>query len=296
MKKFFKILGTIILGLILFLGVTSLLILIPLRYTINENTIRNMVSSLEIEKEVENNPELKESIEEALMPIYDITREVGLSDDVVLKLLDTQEVKDLIGDIGSNVYNAIITGEKQKLINVQNIERIISEAIDDINALDIYEIDNKTKKEIIDFVKEEVNDYEDLLPETDVVLDGLSEEEVKTLNIIRFVLSDELILIVSIISLGAFFLIILLNLAKWHWIKVFSGIVLGSTILMILVTSVILGVNNYYLASDYAYISDFISEYVNLNYLISGITFLVAIIILITYSIVLKKITKKEEA
>ena len=296
MKKFFKILGTIILGLILFLGVTSLLILIPLRYTINENTIRNMVSSLEIEKEVENNPELKESIEEALMPIYDITREVGLSDDVVLKLLDTQEVKDLIGDIGSNVYNAIITGEKQKLINVQNIERIISEAIDDINALDIYEIDNKTKKEIIDFVKEEVNDYEDLLPETDVVLDGLSEEEVKTLNIIRFVLSDELILIVSIISLGAFFLIILLNLAKWHWIKVFSGIVLGSTILMILVTSVILGVNNYYLASDYAYISDFISGYVNLNYLISGITFLVAIIILITYSIVLKKITKREEA
>ena len=296
MKKFFKILGTVILGLILFLGVTSLLILIPLRHTINENTIRNMVSSLEIEKEVENNPELKESIEEALMPIYDITREVGLSDDVVLKLLDTQEVKDLIGDIGSNVYNAIITGEKQKLINVQNIERIISEAIDDINALDIYEIDNKTKNEIIDFVKEEVNDYEDLLPETDVVLDGLSEEDVKTLNIVRFVLSDELVLIVSVISLGALLLIILLNLAKWHWIKVSSGIVLGSTILMILVTSVILGVNNYYLASDYAYISDFISEYVNLNYLISGITFLVAIIILITYSIVLKKITKREEA
>ena len=296
MKKFFKILGTVILGLILFLGVIVLLILIPLRHTINENTIRNMVSSLEIEKEVENNPELKESIEEALMPIYDITREVGLSDDVVLKLLDTQEVKDLIGDIGSNVYNAIITGEKQKLINVQNIERIISEAIDDINALDIYEIDNKTKKEIIDFVKEEVNDYEDLLPETDVVLDGLSEEEVKTLNIVRFVLSDELVLIVSVISLGALLLIILLNLAKWHWIKVSIGIVLGSTILMILVTSVILGVNNYYLASDYAYISDFISEYVNLNYLISGITFLVAIIILITYSIVLKKITKKEEA
>ena len=222
----------------------------------------------EIEKEVENNPELKESIEEALMPIYDITREVGLSDDVVLKLLDTQEVKDLIGDIGSNVYNAIITGEKQKLINVQNIERIISEAIDDINALDIYEIDNKTKNEIIDFVKEEVNDYEDLLPETDVVLDGLSEEDVKTLNIVRFVLSDELVLIVSVISLGALLLIILLNLAKWHWIKVSSGIVLGSTILMILVTSVILGVNNYYLASDYSYISDFISEYVNLNYLI----------------------------
>ncbi len=296
MKKFFKILGTIILGLILFLGVTSLLILIPLRHTINENTIRNMVSSLEIEKEVENNPELKESIEEALMPIYDITREVGLSDDVVLKLLDTQEVKDLIGDIGSNVYNAIITGEKQKLINVQNIERIISEAIDDINALDIYEIDNKTKNEIIDFVKEEVNDYEDLLPETDVVLDGLSEEDVKTLNIVRFVLSDELVLIVSVISLGALLLIILLNLAKWHWIKVSSGIVLGSTILMILVTSVILGVNNYYLASDYSYISDFISGYVNLNYLISGITFLVAIIILITYSIVLKKITKREEA
>ena len=296
MKKFFKILGTVILGLILFLGVTSLLILIPLRHTINENTIRNMVSSLEIEKEVENNPELKESIEEALMPIYDITREVGLSDDVVLKLLDTQEVKDLIGDIGSNVYNAIITGEKQKLINVQNIERIISEAIDDINALDIYEIDNKTKNEIIDFVKEEVNDYEDLLPETDVVLDGLSEEDVKTLNIVRFVLSDELVLIVSVISLGALLLIILLNLAKWHWIKVSSGIVLGSTILMILVTSVILGVNNYYLASDYSYISDFISGYVNLNYLISGITFLVAIIILITYSIVLKKITKREEA
>ncbi len=295
MKKFFKTLGTIILGIVLFLGVTVLLILIPLRGTINENTVRNMVSSLEIEKEVENNPELKESLEETLMPIYDITREVGLSDDVVLKLLDTDEVKDFIGDIGSNVYEAIITGKSQKIINVQNIERIISEAIDDINALDIYEIDNKTKDEIINFFKEEASEYEDLLPETDIILDGLSEEEVKTLDIVRFTLSNELIMIVSIITLGSFFLIILLNLAKWKWIKVSSGIVLGSTILMILVTSVILGVNNYYLASNYAYISDFIKEYVNLNYLLSGITFLVMLVILITYSIVLKRKVKKEE-
>ncbi len=294
MKKFWKTLGTFILGIVLFLGVIVLLILIPLRHTFSEKTIKEMISSLEIEKEVENNPELKESIEEVLMPVYEITREVGLSDDVVLKLLDTKEVKDFIGDITSNVYTAIITGENQKLINAQNIERIMSEAIDDINSLEIYEIDNKTKTEIIDFVKKEATDYEDLIPETNVILDGFSEENMQILNVIRFVLSNELTLLVSIISLGALLLIMLLNLAKWKWIKISSGIVLGSAILMILVTSVILGVNNYILVNDYAYIASVINKYVNLNYLLSGITFLVTIIILIIYSVILKKKSKIE--
>ncbi len=295
MKKFFKILAMIILGLVLFINFTVLLFLIPLRNTFKENVIKEMINSINIEKEVMNSPELKESVDEVLEPVYEITREVGLNDEVVLKLLDTKEVKDFIGDISSNVYNALITGESQKLINIENIERIVSNAIDDINETGLYEIKNSTKKEIIDFVKEEATNYEDLIPDTDIVLNELSKEDKQVLDMVRFILSNEFLTIVSLITLGAFFLIILLNLAEWKWIKVVSIITLISSILGFGVTSLVLGVNAYYLKDLYSFIYGWINKYVNLNYITFGITFVISIIILIVYSIILKRKAKEKE-
>ena len=48
-------------------------------------------------------------------------------------MLDIPEVKNLIGDVTNNVFQAAISGIDQKIITTDNIESILNEAIDDIN-------------------------------------------------------------------------------------------------------------------------------------------------------------------
>ena len=294
MKKFLKIITTMLLVIITFLGTIALLLLIPIRKTVNGNVAKEIISSMEIEKEVQENPALKEEVDELLAPVYEVTREVGLDDDLVLKLLDAKEVKDFMGDVTDNFINSLISGENQKIINPDDIENLISSAIDDVNKTGLYKIKDETKEKIINTFKEESKNIEEVIPNTDVVLDDLSDDLKQQLKIVSFILSDEFLIYVVSAILISLTLIILLNLRSMKWLKISSLTILIATIFVSLITLGIMIFNNLYLKFDYEYIFNVVNNFIKLNYMIDGIIIFVTIILLIIYHIIRKKNLKKE--
>ncbi len=289
MKKFLKVLAMIILVPIFFGATLTLLLLVPLRNTVTNNVMKEMISSLEIEKEVENNPQFKQVIDKTLEPVYDVTREVGIDDEIIIKVLDIQEVKDLIGDISNNVFNAAITGVEQKLITTDNITSIIGKAIDDINNSGLYEIKEETKNEIIDVVNEEASEIQETVPDTSVVLKELGSKEQKLIKIVRFILSKKFLWYV-IGCLGiSFIAILLLNLKHLKWIKQGAIIGLVASIFSIIITAIASVLNNMYLKVDYNFIFKVITKFINSSYIISGSLLAFLIITLIVYHILRKK-------
>lgn len=289
MKKFLKILAMIILFPIFFCGTLTLLVFIPLRNTVTNNVMQDIFSSLEIEKEVENNPKFKMVVDKTLEPVYDITREAGIDDEIIIKVLDIPEVKNLIGDVTNNVFKAAISGIDQKIITSDNIESILNEAIDDINKSGLYEIKEDTKKEIIDVVNEESTKIQEYVPDTSLILNELDSDSQKVLKIVRFILSDKFLMYIIGIAVISFILIVLLNLSHHKWLKYSAIIIAISSIWSLLLTAIISIFNNMYLKVDYSYIFKVVSKFINSSYIISGVTFGIMIIVLILDYILKKK-------
>ena len=76
--KVLKNIFLIILILILFISSLSLMILVPVKYLVNPNTINNAITNLDIEKLVKNNPELEKTITDTLDPIISETEKYGI--------------------------------------------------------------------------------------------------------------------------------------------------------------------------------------------------------------------------
>lgn len=290
MKKFLKILAMIILVPIFFCATLTLLVFIPLRNTVTNNVMQDIFSSLEIEKEVENNPKFKTVVDKTLEPVYDVTREAGIDDEIIIKVLDNPEVKNLIGDVTNNVFQAVISGIDQKIITSDNIESILNEAIDDINKSGLYEIKEETKKEIIDVVNEESTKIQEYVPDTSLILNELDSDSQKALKIVRFILSDKFLIYIIGTAVISFILLVLLNLSHHKWLKYSAIITVITSICSLLLTAVISILNNMYLKVDYSYIFKVVAKFINSSYIISGITLgLVIIILILDYTLKKKK-------
>ncbi len=279
---------------VLILSAFALLLIIPIRRCINNNVIKDMIYSLEIEQIVSSSPSLEKQFNESLEPIYNVTREVGIPDETVLKILNTKEVKELFGDITSNILVALITDENQKLVTSENIASIVATAIDDINEHNIIDINAEQKEKIVDVVSEKADEYQDLMIDTDTVLKDVDKEDLKFLDTFRFVLSNKMLMYLGIalaISLGG---IIILRLKNAKWIKWCSLSILTAAILNIITNFIIMIVNNVKLKENYSFIYKIFNKIVNTGYLYSGIIIGIAIIVLIIYKLCKPKQIPKE--
>ncbi len=293
MKKVLKGIALALLVLMLYSCTGSLFSLLPIKHAVGRNGIKEAISSLEIERLVDENPQFQEVINDMLQPIYEETQNFGIDDaivdEVVVKIMDTKEVKELVGDITSNLVDFVLTGEEQKLINTDNIESLVGTVIDDINEQGLFEISMEDKNQILQVVREQVNENEDFLPDTSLIEDAFDSETEQVLNNVRFALGNELVLYLVI---GILLSIVGIALLKWKeakWIKWSAITILVATSVTFFLTFVIGMIGGIVLQSDLPYVYDLLAPSIQYSYVLSGSVLLLMIITLIVYHFVHKK-------
>ena len=289
MKKFLKGLALTILTIVLFLSTTLLLLLIPLKHTINKNVVKDMISSLEIEKMVTEDENFKSAVDEVFAPIYEETRQLGIDDEVVIKIMDSKEVKNLIGGVTGNIVDYVITGKNQKLITTENIEDLLSTAMDDIDASGYYKFSEKERDRVLNAVKNEVDELQEYMPDTKVIENTLNKDDMKYLNSIRFVLGNELMMYTILIMAISILSIIALEYKKAKWNAI---TILMSSIFTSVITLILLIINNALFRLDYQYIYNIFSKTISFSLILSSSILALMIITLIIYHIYHKKTSK----
>ncbi len=294
MKKVLKVLVMIILTIILFTESLILLNLIPLRETINNKIIKDAVVSLDFEKIIEDNPQLEEELNKSLEPIYEVTREVGLKDEIVLKILNIKEVKEIMGNVLDNLVVSVVTTQEQKLLDNADLQKVISDAIDDINATKLYEIKPETKAKILNAVNETYLELQDLIPQTNLILDNLPTEYQPILNTIHLIFSNQFLYFNIIIVVLSLLFIILLNLDHFKWLKISSLICLVATVINFVIASLLYYINSTIIFKGHNYLYTILLKFINCDFLISIYLIVILIILLIIYRLINRKLKNKE--
>ncbi len=296
--KFLKGLGVFILTLVLFLATTSILILIPIRHTVSKDTIKDTITSIDIEKVIKENPQVQEDVTEAFKPLYDKASEYGISEDVVNKLLNSKEVKGMMGDFTGNIVDYVLTGKNQKIISNTEIENLVSNALDKIDESGFYEFKDDEKDNILNTVKETVTKYQDLIPDTSIFDEAIKETpEIESIfKVTKFILNDNILIYLIIAIVVSILGILGLKFKEGKWIKSSTITVLVSAMLTTLGTIALLILKDL-VFDDMSLVTNIINKSLNYSLRVSLTTLIVMVIILIIYIIVHKNIYKsKEEA
>ncbi len=293
MKKVLKGFALTILVIVLFLSTTALLFLVSFKNTFSKNTMKNIVSNIQIEQIVEENPEVKEEIHEAFKPIYEETEKYGIDEDVIIKIMDSKEVKNFLGNITGNIVDYAITGENHKLIMTEDIEELVSGAIDSINNTGYVEISPKEKEDILKVVRDQAQEYQEAIPDTSVFENQLSVEDKESLNQVRFLLGNELMIYIIVAMVLSILGILALKWKNAKWIKWTAITVLASSILGSLITGILYLANDILLKEDIPYVFDIVNKILNLNIILQISIVVAMIVILIIYSYVYKRKAKQ---
>ena len=276
--KVIKNLIVTLLIIILFFCSTILLILIPIKKEINDNFTKNVLTSINFEKMIEENPRLKEGLDKTLKPIYDETKKYGVNEDLIIKIFNSKEVKELIGDISDNVIKAIISGKDTKIISEENIEEVISDTIDDINTNNIYNIEPEVKEEILKVTKKELNKIQGYIPDTNLIYNNLSKQDKQKLEVLRFILSNKFIGIMIAIIIMSLSAIFLLKRKSKHKFSLMLIPILIPTIISLMITFILhLFINNYQL--------NYLNSLIKTNYYLDIIIIILILSILIVMKI-----------
>ncbi len=305
--KFLKGLGVFILTIVLYISALGLLILIPIKNTLSKDTIKNTITNLDIEKMIKENPEVKNAINEMFEPLYEQARDFGIDEDVVVKIIDSKEVKGLVGGIAGNLVDFIITGENQKIVSTNDISSLVGSVLDDIDESGLYKFKDDEKSKILGTVEEQVNNYQDLLPDTSIIEDALDDSAVKdsvakeinsTLEIIRFILGNKLIIYLLIAMFVSILGILGLKFKEAKWIKNVAITILVASIFALIITVGLKFVSNILIeeVNDIPFIDILINKPINFSFVLSITITYVMIIVLIIYNILKKKKQEVKEA
>ncbi len=286
MKVLKNILLTILV-IILFISTTSLISLYTIRKTISKESIKNNIVNTDIEKIVEENPKLEDALKDTLEDVYTTLDELNIDEEIVLKILNSSQVKELIGDITGNVTEYFLTGEDKKLISTESIVNVIGSVMDDINETDLYNFSKEEKENILKSIEKGIDENEEFIPDTSIIEDELTNEEIKDMEIVRFIFSDRLMLYIVLGEIVTIGFIILLSLNKFKWVKIISITILASSLLMAFLMSGLL-FSLKYLEPEYNYILDLIGYLPKFGLKLSLLLVLIMILILIAYKIIFK--------
>ena len=290
MKKFLKGLISFILVITLFYSTTNLITVLSLKQSINKNSIKEMITDIDLETETKENAEIKKVVDDFLNPIYEETRELGISDEVVLKIINSEEVKDFIGNISGNFVDYIVTGKNQKIINTTDIESLVTTAINDVSQY--IEISDEDKTNIINVVKDEFTELESDIPDTSIIDDGMDNDTKQIISYVRFILGFKYLLILIIIFIVSILGLLLVRFKDAKWVKYVSITLLVVSIITSIVTAILLVLNNIIFKTEIPTIYSIISKPINFSLIISLSLFVLTIISLIVYGNLHKK-TKK---
>ncbi len=285
--KILKNIALVILVIALFLESFSLITLFTIKHTVSKDSIKDMIVSTDVEKIIKENPELESSLKDSLKEVYDTLEELNINEDIVLKVLNSSEVKGLVGDVTGKVAEYFLEGKDQKLIDADNITSIIGGVMDDINETKLYNFTEKEKNDILDSIKKGIEDNEEFLPDTSILEDTLTEEEQQDLEVVRFIFGGELFTYILIDSLITFGLIVVLSLKKAKWVKITSSTILASgTLMVILMLALLVGTK--LIGTEYSYVVDIIKMMPIFGLKVAIVIIILMIAILIIYHLINK--------
>ena len=152
MKKILKNIILILLVGVLFISTLSLIILLPVKYVIKPDVMDNAISNIDIEKLVADSSTIHDAFTEMLDPIIKETEKIGIGEEVIIKIINSKEIKGLMSGVTSNLIDYTLNGKEHGLISIDKIKDLVSISIDDINNSGYYEISNQNKENILNFI------------------------------------------------------------------------------------------------------------------------------------------------
>lgn len=287
--KFLKGLVVSILVIILFVSTLGLFILFPLKNAIGKNSIKEMVANIEVEKMMAEDPEFKEDINEMFKPVFDEAKEFGVDEEIIIKIIDSDEVKGLMGDFTSNIVDYVLTGQNQKILTTANIKELVTKAINDINASGIYEIDEKQKDSVLSSVEKYADEFENLIPNTQVIEEGLTKEDQEAIGIIRYILGNTLITYLIIASVISLLGLIFLKKKGAKWLKFGAITILISALISLITYEILIRASNILGQEEAFYITSIFNKGLNNGLMLSIIVAALMTITLIAYHVMLKR-------
>ena len=264
MKKFLSI----IISLILILILAFLIILLPLNNLLKKDNVKRIVNNIQIEEQIEQDENFAKVIDKIFEPLYIEAKKYNISDKYIIKIMDSEEVKNLIGSITSNIIDYVITGNDQKIISNIDINNVISNSIDKINRNYLI-FTEENKQNILQIVDKKINEYQDIIPNTKEVEENLNSNTLKILNVMRSLFASKLIIFLIVTVIILTLVIILLNLEKFKWLK-YIGV-------------------NLFIANNYNYLYDLLGSNFPFNISLSVSLILLSFLMLTIYYLFNKK-------
>lgn len=286
MKKFISI----ILSIILIILIAFLICLLPIKKVLQKDNVKEIVNSIEIEEMIKEDENFKEVVDELFTPIYIEARKYNISDEYVVKLMNSDEVKSLIASITGNIIDSALTGENQKIIQNEDINNLVTKAIEKINNSNFITINDDAEEKILQIVNDKIEDYQEYIPDTQEVENALDDKTMGTLKIVRFFFDHNFVVYLSVAIIGVSFVIILLNLTKFKWLQ-YLGVNLMISSFFVLILSIIVKI---FLRNNYAYILDILGNNYNTIITLVTITLFISIVFLIIYLVICKLTSKKK--
>ncbi len=251
--------------------------------------VKDVIVDMDVEKIVNDNPQMKEELNQFLSPILEETKEYGIDEELILELINTKEVKTIFGDITGNIVHTLLTKEPMKIITNENVQELLKEGIKDINSMGIFEIKKEDEQYILQVVDDVMTEYQDFIPDTSKIEENFDPEFQNDLKMIRFFISPQLLFIL----LGVMaVLLILLMVVKWQhqkWIKWGALSILCSSIILGILGVLFSVVGKSFITDDIPYILGMIEHITSYIYLLAMISFGVMVGILILYHFMFHK-------
>jgi len=126
----------------------SLLFLIPFQHAFHKDNIKEVVLKSTSDHLEENNL-LSDIIHERLNSATSGGKQEEIKEDVMQKLMESDEMRELAASIVGNISDYIITGKEQSVITEEELKKIVADAIDTINKGGYYTISEEEKGEYL---------------------------------------------------------------------------------------------------------------------------------------------------
>lgn len=292
MRKFFMKLGVVVFILLLELSTTALLFLVPLRLTVSRKSMKEFVMNY-----TENMGEddiFMEAATTSLKPLYKESQALGIEEDAIQKIIKTEEVRELVAYIISDMVAYIFTGEEKETFTEEDLQRIASIAIDKINQETPYQITEGQKQEILDALQRNTESYLESMPKVQALEESLSSEEKDALHLVRVLFSTKLVISLSIVMITSMGGIILLKWKEKKWIKTGATTLLISSMITLLGTFLFQQINQLVFREEALYVFYLFQKMIQQIFLLAGSVAISMIIILILYKVFC--LNKKERA
>ena len=266
----------------------SLLFLIPFQHAFHKDNIKEVVLKSTSDHLEENNL-LSDIIHERLNSATSGGKQEEIKEDVMQKLMESDEMRELAASIVGNISDYIITGKEQSVITEEELKKIVADAIDTINKGGDYTISEEEKDKIIKHLDENASAYLDDIAKINTLDQSLTADEKVTLNFFRFFFSTTLVIIVFTIMIISFLGILAFKWKDMKWLKIISITILVASVISILITLLLYAMNQLIFKQEISYIFSFFDKMVKESFLLSGSICVGMILLLVIYHIFMSK-------